>query len=175
TRIANTVPGSTLIYNVFQNAGRSYNTGIEMVLTQELSNAVSVNLNLNGYRNQINAFTVMNRYPVPTVFSAETQSMFSGNVKLNTTLRLPRSLDVQLTAIYLAPDLIPQGRIGARFSLDAGVKKTINKGRDELFLNATDLLNTMVIRRTIEGQGFGYTSNDYYETQVIRVGYTRKF
>ncbi len=175
TRIANTVPGSTLIYNVFQNAGRSYNTGIEMVLTQELSNAVSVNLNLNGYRNQINAFTVMNRYPVPTVFSAETQSMFSGNVKLNTTLRLPRSLDVQLTAIYLAPDLIPQGRIDARFSLDAGVKKTINKGRDELFLNATDLLNTMVIRRTIEGQGFGYTSNDYYETQVIRVGYTRKF
>ena len=58
---------------------------------------------------------------------------------------------------------------------DAGVKKTLNKGRDELFLNATDLLNTMVIRKTVNGQGFRYTSNDYYETQVVRVGYSRKF
>ena len=33
----------------------------------------------------------------------------------------------------------------------------------------------MVIRKTVNGQGFSYTSNDYYETQVVRVGYTRKF
>ena len=101
--------------------------------------------------------------------------MFSDNVKLNTTLRLPKNLDAQFTAIYLAPDLIPQGRIGSRFSLDAGVKKTLRNGKDELSLNATDLLNTMVIRRTVDGQGFNYVSNDYYETQVVRIGPSRKF
>jgi outer membrane receptor protein involved in Fe transport len=175
TRIATTVPGSTLIYNVFQNAGRSFNTGIELVLSREISKALSFNLSVNTYRNQIDAFTVLNRYPVPTVFSANRQTLISGNAKLNPTLRLPGNLDVQFSAIYLAPDLIPQGRIGARFSLDAGIKKSFHKGRDELFLNATDLLNTMVIQKTIQGQGFGYTSSDYYETQVVRVGYTRKF
>lgn len=44
-----------------------------------------------------------------------------------------------------------------------------------MFFNATDLLNTMVIKKEINGQGFNYTSNDYYETQVIRLGYTFKF
>ncbi|HEY0111503.1 MAG TPA: TonB-dependent receptor, partial [Fibrella sp.] len=33
TRIASIVPGSTLIYNIFQNAGRSRTTGIEVVLS----------------------------------------------------------------------------------------------------------------------------------------------
>lgn len=180
TRIASTIPGdvaprNTLIYAVFQNAGRSYNTGLEVVFTQEVSKLLSFNLNLNGYHNQIDAFTVLNKYPVVNTFSADKQEIFSGNVKLNTTLRFPKNLDVQLTAIYLAPDIIPQGRIGSRFSLDAGLKKTMNKGRDEFFLNATDLLNTMVIRRTVQGQGFRYVSNDYYETQVVRIGYSRKF
>jgi hypothetical protein len=51
----------------------------------------------------------------------------------------------------------------------------LQKGKGELFLNGSDLLNTMVIRKTIYGNGFSYTSEDYYETQVIRVGYSYKF
>jgi hypothetical protein len=34
-----------------------------------------------------------------------------------------------------------------RFSLDLGMKKAIQKGKGELFLNATDLLITMVTRK----------------------------
>ena len=30
-------------------------------------------------------------------------------------------------------------------------------------------------KKEIKGQGFIYTSYDYYETQVIRVGYSYKF
>jgi hypothetical protein len=82
---------------------------------------------------------------------------------------------MQVSAVYLAPDIIPQGKIGTRFSLDVGVKKSIQKGKGELFANATDLLNTMVIRKEIIGDGFKYTSADYYETQVIRIGYRYKF
>ena len=82
---------------------------------------------------------------------------------------------MQVTAVYLAPDIIPQGKIGQRFSLDLGLKKSIQKGKGELFLNANDLLNTMVIKKEIQGNGFSYTSADYYETQVIRLGYSYKF
>ena len=175
TRISSIAPNSNLIYAIFQNAGRSYNTGLEIVLTQEVAKWYSFNLNLNGYHNQINAFSVENKYPVPNTFSANKQKIISGNIKLNNTFHLPKNFDAQLTAIYLAPDIIPQGKIAQRFSLDFGIKKSLQKGKGELFLNATDILNTMIIKKEIQGQGFKYISTDYYETQVIRLGYNYKF
>jgi outer membrane receptor protein involved in Fe transport len=175
TRVATTVDTTNLIYNISQNAGKSYNTGIEIVISQELSDRINMNLNLNGYFNQIDAFTVVNQYPVENTFTADQQEIYSGNIKLNTNFKLGENTEAQLTAIYLAPDIIPQGTIDSRFSLDFGVKKTIQNGKGELFLNATDLLNTMVIRKEISGNNFSYTSSDYYETQVIRFGYSYKF
>jgi hypothetical protein len=118
---------------------------------------------------------VDNLYPVAHRFSAGQQEIFSGNIKMNNTFHLARHIDMQLTAIYLAPDIIPQGKIKSRFSIDLGVKKSIQKGKGELFANATDLLNTMVIRKEIQGEGFRYTSDDYYETQALRFGYSYKF
>ena len=175
TRIASTVPPSNLIYATFQNVNKSYNTGVEVVLAQKLSEIYSLNCNLNAYKNKINAFTVTNKYPTTHIFTANTEAMFSGNFKINNTFKFTKNLDAQLTAIYLAPDIIPQGKIKARFTLDLGLKKTIQKGKGELFLNATDLLNTMVIKKEINGQGFTYTSYDYYETQVYRLGYSYRF
>ncbi len=175
TRIASIVPPSNLIYATFQNVNKSYQTGVEMVLVQEMSNVYSFNMNVNAYRNQIDAFTIENKYPTSHLFRAEKQVIFSGNMKLNNTFHFSKTIDAQLTAIYLAPDIIPQGKIKARFSLDLGLKKTIQKGNGELFFNATDLLNTMIIQKEITGQGFNYTSSDYYETQVIRLGYSYKF
>lgn len=175
TRISSTVPGSTLIYAIFQNAGKSYNTGLEVILNQKISDVYSFNINGNIYRNQINAFTVQNLYPEPNTFSAAQQSAVSGNLKLNNTFRFAKEWNAQITAVYLAPDIIPQGKTLSRFSIDAGIKKSIQSGKGELFFNATDLLNTMVIKRKINGTGFHYTSDDYYETQVIRLGYSYKF
>ncbi|MBX3239882.1 MAG: TonB-dependent receptor [Chitinophagaceae bacterium] len=175
TRISSIVPGSTLVYAIFQNAGKSYNTGLEAIWSRKVSDGYSFNINGNIYKNQINAFTVENLYPQRNTFSAGKQTAISGNLKLNNTFRLAKDWDAQLTAVYLAPDIIPQGKILSRFSIDAGLKKALRKGKGEIFFNATDLLNTMVIRRKIDGMGFYYTSDDYYETQVIRLGYSYKF
>ncbi|MDQ8748609.1 TonB-dependent receptor [Elizabethkingia miricola] len=175
TRISSIVPESTLIYAVFQNAGRSYNSGLEMIWNQKFSKIYSFNINGNIYRNQIDAFSVENLYPQPVFFSADKQTAVSGNVKFNNTFRFSNGFDAQLTAIYLAPDIIPQGKIKSRFSIDLGMKKSVQNGKGEIFLNATDLLNTMVIKKQIQGSGFKYTSDDYYETQVIRLGYSYKF
>ncbi|MDR0801899.1 outer membrane beta-barrel family protein [Fluviicola sp.] len=175
TRISSSVPGSTLIYAIFQNAGKSYNTGVELTYSADVTKWYTLNANGNVYYNQINAFSVENKYPQVNTFSAARQSIYSGNFKLNNTFHFSKSMDFQLIAIYLAPDIIPQGKIYSRFSLDAGLKKRIQKGKGEVFINATDLLNTMVIRKRVQGDGFYYTSSDYYETQVIRIGYSYKF
>jgi len=175
TRIASSVDTTRLIYAIFQNAGRSYNTGLELVLSQDVAKWYSFNLNLNGYYNIIEGFTVENKYPVENTFTAPRQTVFSGSAKLNNMFKLPKKFDVQLTFVYLAPDIIPQGTISSRFSIDFGVKKTIQKGKGELFFNATDLANTLVLKQSIQGDGFQYTSTNYNETQVFRLGYSYKF
>jgi outer membrane receptor protein involved in Fe transport len=175
TRIASIAPGNTIIYNIMQNAGNSYLAGIEMILSQNVNKWFTYNFNLNGYQNQIDAFSVVNKYPTENIYTANSQQIFSGNVKWNGLFHLPKKTDLQISAVYLAPDIIPQGKMEARFSLDFGLKKAIQKGKGEVFFNATDLLNTMVIYKEINGDGFKYVSRDYYETQVLRLGYNYKF
>ncbi|GAB1341701.1 TonB-dependent receptor domain-containing protein [Gemmatimonas sp.] len=175
TRIATQAPGSPILYNVFQNAGRSWITGSELVWQQTVSRGVSLSTNANVYRTTIGAFSVLNRYPVPVTFTANRESLISGNFKVNANLLLPGQFDARVSSIYLAPDLFPQGRIGARYALDVGLRKNVQQGRGEIVVNATDLLNTNQVRRTLTGADFRYASTDYLETQVVRMGYTWKF
>ncbi|MBC7848852.1 MAG: TonB-dependent receptor, partial [Chitinophagaceae bacterium] len=175
TRIATQRPGSSILYNVFQNADRSYNTGVEVVFQQKLNDQISILASANVYRNVINGFEVVNQYPVPTVYSSEKDQAHSGNFKLTANLRLRAQWEIQLNSTYLAPDIIPQGTIGSRYSLDLAVRKGIQKGKGEVFMNATDILNSMNIRKNIQGIGFRYETTDYYETQVVRIGYGFKF
>ncbi|MEZ4917799.1 MAG: outer membrane beta-barrel protein [Saprospiraceae bacterium] len=175
TRISTTVPGSNLIYAIFQNVNGSRSTGTEILFSQKITNWYSFDLNLSAYQNTIDQFTVENLYPVPHTFTADKQTITSGNVKMNNVFQFANGLRGQVTAIYLAPDVIPQGTIAARFSMDLGIKKSLQNGRSELFLNASDLFNTLRIQKEIQGSNFSYTSTNYYETQVIRLGYNVKF
>jgi len=175
TRVASTVNDSPLIYSIFQNANRGYNTGIEVLLSHDPTKWFSYNVNLNLYQNIIEAFYVENLYPVTNSFLVDRQELISGNMKLNAFFHLPKNLEVQTSVTYLAPDIIPQGKIEQRFSIDCGLKIRFQKGLGEAFLNATDIANTMVIRKSIQGTDFSYTSADYVETQVVRIGYSYKF
>ena len=175
TRIGSIQPGSTIIYNIFQNAGNSQTSGIEIILSQNIAKWATLNLNLNGYQNIIEAFSVMNLYPEENTFSAERQEIFSGSVKLNGIFHLKNKVDIQFASVFQAPDVVPQGKTYSRFGVDIGVKKTVQDGKGEFFLNATDVFGTLRYKRQVTGDGFHYLSNDYYETQVIRIGYNFKF
>jgi outer membrane receptor protein involved in Fe transport len=175
TRIVTKIPNSILLYNIFQNVGRSYNTGIELVFEQKTAKWLSFNTSLNVYKNTFETYNVTNKYPAQTTFSAPKRQITSGNFKLNTTFILPKGYEIQGSYIYLMPDIIPQGRIYSRFSVDLGVKKSLEKGKSELFLNATDIFNTLRIKKSLLGTNFTLESTDYYETQVFRAGYSRKF
>lgn len=175
SRIATVVPGNTLIYNIFQNAGKSRSTGAELTFQQELAAWFSFNMNATLYKSVIDAFTVENKYPVPTIYHLDEQRITSWNTKFNGMFKLAGKTELQLSAIFLAPDIIPQGKIGSRFSIDMGLKKQIQNGKGEVFANGTDLLNTLSPLKEIRGNGFKLLSRDYLETQVFRLGYSYKF
>jgi outer membrane receptor protein involved in Fe transport len=174
-RVGSIQPGSTLIYNIFQNAGNSQTSGVEIIFSKNLQRWAVLNLNVNGYQNTIEAFSVVNKYPAENTFTAPSQTIFSGSVKVNGLFHLPAKTDLQISSVYLAPDVVPQGKTYSRFSVDMGAKKTVQKGRGELLANVTDLANTLRIKKQVYGAGFHYVSTDYYETQVFRVGYNYKF
>ncbi|MFN8395418.1 MAG: TonB-dependent receptor [Bacteroidia bacterium] len=175
TRVLTQVPSSTLLVTITQNAGRGRNSGAEVFLSQNFGKWLTLNLTGNIYQNTIDSFSGTNKYPVDVPFSSASESILSGNAKANALFHLPKKFDLQLTAVYLAPDVIPQGRIDSRFSLDFGAKKSIQGGKGELFLNGTDLLGTVRIRKTLTANGFTVLSNDLYETQAFRLGYAYKF
>ena len=175
TKIITEVPSSTRLAEVNQNADKGQNTGIELVFNQQLGKKIRLNVNGNIYRNYIGAFTIVNAYPNNVSYVGEKQSIVAGNAKINLIAKIVNNIELQITGTYLAPDIIPQGKILARYSIDAGLTKKIQKGKGELFINASDILNTLVMRYEIEGTSFKLRSDDYYETQVVRVGYQYRF
>ncbi|MDY0197972.1 MAG: TonB-dependent receptor [Tenuifilaceae bacterium] len=170
-----TVVELNLLAQVNQNADKGQNTGVELVLNQQLGRNVRLNANGNIYRNSIGAFTIVNAYPSDVTYTGQEQSIIAGNAKVNLIAKVLKGTELQITGIYLAPDIIPQGKILARYSVDAGLTKKIQTGKGELFINASDILNTLVMRYEIEGTTFKLNSHDYYETQVVRVGYQYRF
>src|SRR5690625_310699 len=175
TRISTSVEEDPLIYHISQNVPESQNSGVEIVWDQRMNPVYSFQVNTNFYRNRIGEINLENVYPSPHTFHREAQIGHSYHIRMNNNIQLLGSMDIQLSAVYFAPDIIPQGKIKSRFSLDLGLKKSIQQGRGEIFVNGTDLLNTMVIRQGREGNNFRYTSSNYYETQVIRAGYKYDF
>lgn len=105
----------------------------------------------------------------------ETNNQLNKVAQITILFWLMKIVATTLGETFLAPDIIPQGKIKSRFSIDFGIKKPIQNNKGELSLNATDLFNTLVIKKEVNGETFNYTSNDYYETQVIRLGYKYKF
>lgn len=175
TRIVTEVPSTNQFASISQNANKGTNSGIEFTFSQQMVKNIKLSVNANAYQNVIGAFTITNAYPENIAFSRNEQKAWSGNAKLNLTFKLPQRYNLQATGTYLAPDIIPQGKILARYSVDAAITREIQKGKGEIFLNATDIFNTLTLKQRINGNGFQIDSYDYYETQVIRAGYSYRF
>lgn len=175
TIITRTGDENSRLVRINQNAGKGSNRGIEMTWSHSWSRDFRVNLNSNFYENIIEAFTLANAYPQITEFSQDRQRAWTGNIKAGTTISLPANLQLQISVIYYAPDIIPQGEISERYSVDFGLRMPVQQEKGEVFLNGSDILNTMNVKTITEGGDFVLRSSDFYETQVFRAGYQYRF
>ena len=55
------------------------------------------------------------------------------------------------------------------------INLAVTKKQRELFFNASDIFNTLKIKKELYENGFKLTSTGNYETQVLRLGYSYKF
>jgi outer membrane receptor protein involved in Fe transport len=175
TTIVSKFPNSTLLAAIDQNAGTGSNRGVELVISNEFLRKLKLDLSSNVYLNKIDAFTIEQSYPSNEYLEFPERVSWSGNIKLNAEINLGTGWNIQASGIYLAPDILPQGSIGSRHSVDLGIKKSIMKGKMELFFNGSDIFNTMRIKTTLDGADLQYTSTDYYESQAFRAGFQYRF
>ena len=164
-----------VIIKSYANTGSATNSGVELVFSQQVLEFWKLSGNGNFYNNSIAAYQGTLLFPYEHTFDVEASSEFTWDAKLNNEFEFENDFSFQLTAIYMADKNIPQGKQYARASVDLGAKKKIWEGNGEISLAATDILNTYGIKQDINGDGFTAVYENYYQTQVFRLGLKYKF
>ena len=164
-----------IVNKVYQNVGSAINTGIELIVSQDITKFWKATGSCNWYRNTIDAFTGTLLFPYERTFSIPETTDNSADIKLNNQFTLPRETQVQLTALYYTPKNIPQGKQMARSSVDLGLKKKMIGGRGEVTLSFSDIFNDFGIKQQLTGEGFNAVYENFYETQIIALGFKYKF
>ena len=168
-------PDYDIVNRIYQNTGSATNTGIELLFSQDVTDTFEVSASFNGYVNAIDAYQGTLLFPFERPFLIEESSDLAWDTKLTSEFGIPWEISAQLTGVYYSAKNIPQGEQLGRSSVDFGLKKSIWDGQGELTLAATDIFNTFGIRQELGGEGFEALYENYYETQVIRLGMKYRF
>jgi len=172
---ADTSSSYTIVNTIPANLGKGTNTGFEIFAEQKVTEWLKLNGSFNWYHNTINAFSGTHIYPYPQTFDFPKTDGNTWNSKINAILELSKGYNFQFSAIYYAPDIIPQGVIRSRYSIDFGISKKLKKDRMEIYLNANDILNTFAIETNLKSETFLLHKINYVETQVVMAGMKYKF
>lgn len=172
--IDDTNPDYDIVNRIYQNTGKATNTGIELLLGQDFSKDWKVSGNFNWYSNTIDSFQGDLLFPYERTFAIQKSTANAWNAKLSTEMALPKDLTVQLTGIYYSDKNIPQGKELSRSSVDLGIKKGLWNKKAELTFSASDIFNRFGIRQRVMDQGVSALYQNYFETQIFRIGFKYK-
>ena len=173
--IDNSNQAYSVINKIYQNVGSGTNLGIEVLLSQSIKDYWKISGSFNWYNNTIDGYTGTLLFPFERPFNIQNTTDQTWDIKINNQIDLPKKIQIQLTAIYLAPKNIPQDRALARSSIDLGIKKSILQDKGELTFSFSDIFNDFGIREEITTADFTALYENYFETQVARIGFKYKW
>jgi hypothetical protein len=164
-----------IVNRVYQNVGSGSNTGIEVVVAQDINASWELTGSLNWYRNEIDADIVTLLFPIERPFVVAESEDDTWDLSLNNLVRFGNGMQLQLSLSYYGERNIAQGIQAARSSVDLGLTRPVLDGRGEVVFAITDLFNDFGIRQNILGAGFVAVYENYYETQVASIGINYEF
>lgn len=164
-----------VINKIYENTGRARNTGIEVVFDQRITKWWNLSASANWFRNKIDAFIGTMYFPYERPFSIDKSADNTWYAKMNNQFTVWKGTQIHISGLYFAPKNSVQGRDLERWSVDAGIKKTLYNGRLEIMLSANDIFNKMAIRQQIVGDGFTALYENFNENQIFSVGLKYKF
>lgn len=167
-------PDYNIVNRIYQNTGRSTNSGLEVLLSQDLTQDWSLSGTMNWYSNVIDAYQGNLLFPYERTFNIESSTASAWNAKISSELALPKQLTFQITGVYYSKKNIPQGEELARSSVDLGVKKSLWDNKAELTFSASDIFNRFGIQQRVKNEGFTALYQNFFETQIFRLGFKYK-
>ena len=164
-----------IVNRIYQNVGSGTNTGLELIFSQDVSDRWELSGSVNWYDNVIDAAVVTLLFPVPRPFNVAQSNDNTWDFKLNNQFDLPGGLQLQVAVVYYAEKNIVQGIEAARSSVDLGLSKPIMGDKGEVVFSFVDVFNRFGTKQFIRGNGFDATYENYYETQVLSMGFNYQF
>ncbi len=164
-----------IVNRVYQNVGSGTNTGLELILSQDISDNWEVSGSVNWYDNVIDEDQVILLFPIQRPFDVSRSQDDTWNLQLSNQVELRNGFQLQLAVVYYAERNIVQGREAARSSIDLGVSKPVMDERGEIVLSFIDIFNDFGIKQFVAGDGFEAIYENYYETQVVSLGFNYQF
>lgn len=164
-----------IVNKIYSNVGSATNSGMEFILNQSITKFWKLTGSINWYKNIIHFFEGTLLFPYPRPFTIERTTDNSADFKINNQFTLWKETQIQVTGLYYTPKNIPQGRQMARSSIDFGIKQKFIGGKGELTFSFSDIFNDFGIKQEIKGNGFTAVYENYFETQILTLGFKYKF
>ena len=168
-------PTYDIVNRIFENAGNSTQTGVEVLLEQDIVDQWRLSGGATWYRNDIDALETVLFFPTPRPFALAASSDHTWDLTLNNRIALPRAIELQAGYIYYAERNVPQGIELARSSVDLAVTWPLMDEQVELLLTFTDIFNDFAVQQEIEGRGFTALYQNFLQTQVATMGLRFRF
>lgn len=188
------VPMDSVVFNTYINANKSFTYGLELTNRMPVVKNWDMTINFNLFNSKIEAVTSQGKI---------TNQLTSWFVKLNNSIKLPKSYSIQLSGDYYAKTVLPQeggrggggrggggmmfgggqqstaqGYIKPRYSFDIGIRKEwALKGGNNLSLNLSmnDFLKTQSYRTHSESPFFVQDTERRRDAQIVRLNLSWRF
>ncbi|NJB69943.1 outer membrane receptor protein involved in Fe transport [Saonia flava] len=164
-------PDYDIVNRIYQNTGSATNTGVELLASQDITSQWKVSGTFNWLQNQIDAYQGTLLFPFERPFYIDASSANAWTGKLTSEVDLPKDFTIQLTGVYYSKKNIPQGEELARSSVDLGLRKSLWGNKAELTFSASDIFNKFGIQQRLTNEGFTALYQNFFETQIVRVGF----
>ncbi len=152
--------------STFLNFSSSENTGAEVVIKNQIGELFSIMTSGNIFQNKVNGSNV----------ESDLQSTSTNwNARMSVNGKLTNTTSLQISGMYMAPTIQPQGSFRGMSGVDAGVRQEMWKGKASLSLNVNDIFNTRKIIVHSIGNGFISDMTRTRESRIAMLSFSYRF
>jgi len=116
----------------FVNFDNAQNTGLEVIMRNQLAKGITLNTTFNGYNNKVDGSNIE---------EGLTSEAFTWDIRVSLNTKVLKSTSVQLTGNYMAPRVGPQGTFVGMQGIDIGIRQEFKGGKWSLNLAISDIFD----------------------------------
>lgn len=145
----------------FANFGRTASYGLELSLTQTVTQWWKVVANGSFYRNEVTNYT-----------GEGTRANLTSTAYLLSTFTPTKGLAVQVSGNYRGPLVVAQGRLRSVYGVDVALRQRLLRDRAALTLRVSDVFNTRRQYSELLSDNLAANLQTKYETRVGYLGFS---